>query len=265
MRLRAVMTLLIGAIVAGSAVVYSHAFLRLPDSQQAMRDVVVATDDIPFGHAIKANMLALKSWPADAVPHGAYSSIAEIAGNETAELRRAKYALAKGDILLSNKISDFGEQVSITQKIAPSMRAMTIRVNDVTGVAGFIAPSDRINLTLTRTVDQNLITSTILQDIEVLGIDQTTGGARDEPAKIKTVTVQVEPADAQKLALAQQAGTLSLSLRHIDAADQPILDSISVSDLTDQVRPRPKKLKRRQPSIVVNRAGQRITIEVPSG
>ena len=173
--------------------------------------------------------------------------------------------LPKGDILFDSKVSDFGEQVSITQQIDPRLRAVTIRVNDVTGVAGFIAPADRIDLTLTRTVDQNLVTSTILQDVEVLGIDQKAGGARSEPGKIKTVTVQVEPSDAQKLALAQQAGTLSLSLRHIDAADQQVLDSITVGDLTHQAKPKPKVKTSGLPSIVVNRGGQRSTIEVPSG
>ncbi len=264
MRLGALLTTLFGLGMAGSAVVYIHVFMKSPATPQAMRDVVVAIEDIPFGHIIEQDMLALRSWPADAVPNGTYSTLAQVIGNGNVQPRRAKYALAKGDVLLHSKASDFGEQVTITQQIDPRMRAVTIRVDDVTGVAGLIAPSDRIDLTLTRTVDQNLMTSTILQDVEVLGIDQSGKGQKNKPAKIKTVTVQVEPADAQKLALAQQAGTLSLSLRHIDAADQPVLDSISVSDLTEQAEPKPKKPKRELPSIVVNRAGQRSTIEVPS-
>lgn len=265
MRLRALMTSVFGVAVAGSAVVYVHAFMKSPPVQPSLRDIVVASDQIPFGHIIEADMLTVQRWPADAIPDGTFSSIEQVIDETNIKPRRAKYALAEGDILSKSKVSDFGEEVTITQKIDPRMRAVTIPVNDVTGVAGFIAPADRIDLTLTRTVDQNLTTSTILQDIEVLGIDQSTGGARSEPGTIKTVTVQVEPGDAQKLALAQQAGTLSLSLRHIDAADQQVLDTISVGDLTDQGERKPKTTTRGLPSIVVNRRGARETIEVPSG
>lgn len=265
MRLGAILTVVLGVATAGSAVVYTSIFMKSPATAQVMRDIVVAVEDIPFGHTIETGMLAIRSWPADAVPDGAFLTLEQVIGNGNVQPRRAKYTLAKGDVLLDTKASDFGEQITITQQIDPTMRAVAIRVNDVTGVAGFIAPSDRIDLTLTRTVDQNLTTSTILQDVEVLGIDQKTAGARSAPAKIKTVTVQVKPVDAQKLALAQQAGTLSLSLRHIDAADQQVLDSISVSDLTDQAQSTPKKAKRGLPTISVNRGGERSTIEVPRG
>ena len=269
MRLRALFTLFAGVAVAGSAVFYIHTTMKLPAAQPSMRDIVVTTEQIPFGHVIEADMLAVQTWPAGAIPDGTFSSLAQIVGEGEGEgeakPRRAKFALAEGEILFDAKVSDFGEQVSITQQIDPRMRAVTIRVNDVTGVAGFIAPADRIDLTLTRAVNQNLVTSTILQDVEVLGIDQKAGRARSQPGKIETVTVQVQPADAQKLALAQQAGTLSLSLRHIDAADQQVLDSISVGDLTHRAKPKPKVMKSGLPSIVVNRGGQRSTIEVPSG
>jgi len=262
MRVRALLTMVVGVAVAGSAVVYTHAFLKVPGAQQPLKDVVVALDDIPFGHIIEPEMLALQSWPAHAMPSGSFSSLEEIIGNGEDEERRAKYVLAKGDVIFASKISDFGEPVSITQQIDPTMRAVTIRVNDVTGVAGLIAPSDRIDLTLTRNVERQLVTSTILQDVEVLGIDQ---GGKKTTGKVKTVTVQVAPADAQKLALAQQAGTLSLSLRHIDAADRPALYSIGVNDLTEQVKATPQKPRTRLPSIIVNRRGERSTVEVPSG
>ena len=261
MQLRSLVTCLVGVVVAGSAVVYTHVFVRVPGAQQPVRDVVVAVGDIRFGQKIEAEMLAVQSWPLHAIPHGSFSSLDAVIGDQEGQERRAKFALAKGDVIFTSKVSDFGEPVSITQKIDPSMRAVTIRVNDVTGVAGLIAPSDRVDLTLTRNIDRKLFTSTILQDIEVLEIDGQ-GKARQ---RAKTVTVQVDPADAQKLALAQQAGTLSLSLRHIDAADRPALRSISVSDLTEPERAAPKKKRSILPEVVVNRRGQRLTVEVPSG
>lgn len=266
MRLRALLTVVLGLLVAGSAVIYTHVTLQTPAATPAVQDVVVADTEIAFGQTLDGDMLSLRSWPAHMVPDGVFTSIDQVVGKADQKPRRAKNAIARGDILFDAKVSDFGEQVTITERIDPGMRAVAIRVNDVTGVAGFIAPSDRVDLTLTRTVDQSLTTATILQNVQVLGIDQTADGTRSDPAKVRTVTVQVKPADAQKLALAQQAGTLSLSLRHIDAADNPRLNSINVGDLTDEEKPK-RRVKKPSglPSIVVNRGGQRTTIEVPSG
>lgn len=265
MRLRSFLTVLLGISVAGSAVVYVQLFIKRPAAQQAMRDVVVVVEDIGFGEVMSADMLAVQSWPTHAVPNGTFSTLTQVISDVEGQERRAKLPLAKGDILFSSKISDYGELVSITQQIDPSMRAVTIRVNDVTGVAGLIAPADRIDLTLTRNVQQQLVTSTLLQDVEVLGIDQQGRGRTQESGSARTVTVQVSPSDAQRLALAQQAGTLSLSLRHIDAADRPVLQSISVDDLTEKAKAPPKRIKPHLPAIVVNRRGERSTIEVPSG
>lgn len=265
MRFRSFLTVLLGVSIAGSAVVYVQHFIKTPSAQQAMRDVVVVVEDVSFGEVMSADMLAVQSWPAHAVPNGAFSSVNQVISEAKGQERRAKLPLAKGDILFSSKISDYGELVSITQQIDPSMRAMTIRVDDVTGVAGLIVPADRIDLTLTRNVDQKLRTSTLLQDVEVLGIDQQGEGANRRAGNVKTVTVQVSPRDAQKLALAQQAGTLSLSLRHIDAADRLALQSISVDDLAETAKAAPKRVKSHQPAIVVIRRGERSTVEVPSG
>lgn len=270
MRVRSLLTMVVGVAVAGSAVVYTHAFIKVPGVQQPMRDVVVAQSEIPFGQIIETEMLAIQSWPAHAVPNGAFSSLHDVVGDkiddeQVDDGRRAKFLLAKGDVLFASKVSDFGEPVSITQQIDPAMRAVTVRFNDSSGVGGLIAPSDRIDLTLTRNVDQQLVTTTIMQDVEVLGIDRPATGGQSNSSRAKTVTVQVAPDDAQKLALAQQAGTLSISLRHIDAADRPALHSINVNDLTESVAEAPKKPRTRLPSIVVNRRGERLTVEVPSG
>lgn len=271
MQLRSLLTCLVGFAVAGSAVVYTHAFIRVPGAQQLMRDVVVATSEIPFGQIIEPEMLAIQSWPAHAVPNGAFSSLRDVVGDKVdgedvgGDGRRAKFTLARGDVIFASKVSGFGEPVSITQQIDPAMRAVTIRINDTSGVGGLIAPADRIDLTLTRNVDQQLITSTIMQDVEVLGLDRPGAGGQSNNGRVKTVTLQVAPDDAQRLALAQQAGTLSISLRHIDAADRPALHSINVNDLTEPVTEAPKKPRTRLPSIVVNRRGERLTVEVPSG
>ncbi len=264
MRLRALLTLCLGLVVAGSAVAYTHLVLQAPRTAPAMQTLVVARADIGFGHVITEDMLAVRQWPADAVPDGVFTSIEQVLGDGEQEPRRAKRVITAGELLLGAKVSGFGEKVTITERIDPDMRAVAIRVNDVTGVAGFVTPSDRVDITLTRMVDQTLRASTILQDVKVLGIDQAADGTRNKPSVVKTVTVQVKPPEVQKLALAQQAGTLSLSLRHLDAGDKPKLDDISVRDLVESVRPKRRSRKRISPSVMVNRAGERTRVDVPS-
>ncbi len=82
MRLRALLTLFLGIIIAGSAVIYIHVAMNRPTSVQAMRAVVVAEADIAFGHIIEADMLSLRSWPANAVPEGVFASIDEVLGED---------------------------------------------------------------------------------------------------------------------------------------------------------------------------------------
>ena len=264
MRLRALLTLCLGLIVAGSAAAYTHLVLQAPRSGPAMQNLVMASTDIGFGRIINEDMLTVRQWPVDAVPEGVFTSIEQVLGDGEQKPRRAKRAIVAGELLLGAKVSGFGEKVTITERIDPDMRAVAIRVNDVTGVAGFVTPSDRVDITLTRMVDQTLRASTILQDVKVLGIDQAADGTRNRPSVVKTVTVQVRPAEVQKLARAQQAGTLSLSLRHLDASGKPVLGDISVGDLTDNVRLARRPRTRISPSVMVNRAGERTRVDVPS-
>ncbi len=147
------------------------------------------------------------------------------------------------------------------------MRAVAIRVDDVSGVAGFVTPGDRVDVILTRDLDQSIQAHTILQNLKVLGIDQDADKkVRDKPSIVRTITVEVEPNDVQKVALAQQAGKLSLSLRNMETADTTRLDTITVQDLTDEDRPAPvKPVTAELPSVSVNRGGERSSVTVPSG
>ena len=132
-------------------------------------------------------------------------------GTGSAEPRRARRAISAGEPLLELKVSAFGERVTISDLIDPVKRALAIRVTDVTGVAGFVTPGDKVDIVLTRDLDGGeMRADTILQNIVVRGTDQVADQDRDKPSVVRTVTVEVTPDEAQKLALAQQAGTLSL-------------------------------------------------------
>src|SRR3546814_9365193 len=118
------------------------------------------------------------------------------------------------------------------------MRAVTIRVNDVAGVAGFVLPGDRVDVLLTRdrtggeggNVANNLITDVLLQNVKVLGIDQDANQEKDKPSVAKAVTLEVSPQQAQKLALASQLGSLALMLRNLGDAEQEMVKQITTSE-----------------------------------
>ena len=94
------------------------------------------------------------------------------------------------------------------------MKAVTIRVNDVEGVAGFVLPGDHVDVVLTRPGDKNIaINDVVIQNARVLAIDQLADERADKPSVVKAVTLEVDVTDGQKLALASTVGTLSLMLR----------------------------------------------------
>jgi pilus assembly protein CpaB len=114
------------------------------------------------------------------------------------------------------------------------MRAVTIRVNDVEGVAGFVLPGDRVDIALTRQVDKGAATTdVVLQNTRVLAIDQTADERNDKPSVVKAVTLEVDTAAAQKIALAASVGTLSLMLRKAGEMASESTRRISLGDLVN--------------------------------
>jgi pilus assembly protein CpaB len=117
------------------------------------------------------------------------------------------------------------------------MKAISIRVNDVLGVAGFVRPSDRVDVLLTRVVrnqqnnSERTYVDVLLQGVKVLAVDQTADERKDEPSVVKTVTFEVTTDEAQRLTLGASIGTLSLALRHIASSDVEQTRPITVADL----------------------------------
>ena len=124
-------------------------------------------------------------------------------------------AIEANEPILSSKITGPGQRATLSAMIADGMRAVTIRVNDVEGVAGFVLPGDRVDVALTRQGDKSASTSTdvVLQNVKVLAIDQIADERADKPSIARAVTLEVDTNSAQKLALASPVGTLSLMLR----------------------------------------------------
>jgi pilus assembly protein CpaB len=152
------------------------------------------------------------------------------------------------------------------------MRAVSIRVDDVSGVAGFILPGDRVDVMLTRRLegtapDSSLATDIILQNVLVLGIDQLSDQDREKPVVARTATVAVTPEDAQKLALAQQAGTLGLALRNATSVDRVPSERVVQRDLAPNAAPAPhpaRRVTRAQDGVQVIYGGGRTPLAPPA-
>ncbi|MDW4499970.1 Flp pilus assembly protein CpaB [Sulfitobacter sp. D35] len=250
MRLGSFVMAIAGLSVAGGSVYavrnyISAQAMQVQDANASVVRVLAAAHDIPFGHAIEGHMLTTIEWPASSVPPGAFTDRAEVLGQTGGEPRRAKARLAQGELLLSTKLSEFGEKVTIVQTLGANTRAMAIKVDAETAVGGFVTPGDYVDVLLTQGRDSEIRAVTILQNIRVVGVDQSSDEQSDETAIARTVTVEVTPGEGQRLALAQKAGTLSLSLRTLEGAVDEPLESVRLADLMREVSPVPETEKRR--------------------
>ncbi len=266
MRFRSLLVIMLGMALAGMSIYASRELLQVQPAtasvdpaQPRLVSVVVAGQDIDFGVPIDARKLTTIQWPVDAVPPGTFSDFSDLLPANGQEPRRAKRAMAQGELVLTGKISEFGEKVTIVQTLGKNTRAMAIKVNAQTAVGGFVTPGDTVDVLMTQGRGARLRAVTILQNIRIVGVDQKADELNDQANVAKTVTVEVTPEQGQKLALAQRAGTLSLSLRTLDSVVDTPLSSIRLSDIMDDEAPAIVEPKR---TIKVRRAGDVKNVEL---
>ena len=212
------------------------------EPEMPLTAIVVASHDLDNGAKLEANDIQLVRWPASSVPRGAFDSFDAIfSGAKSPGDRLVLVAMVPGEPVLRTKISGFGARPTLSARVGPGMRAFSIKIDDVSGVAGFILPGDRVDIMLTRTVGSgSLVADVIMQSVTVLGIDQLSDQRADKPVVGRTATVEVTPQQAEKLALAQKAGTLSLSLRNQQTTDvvatAPVAEHDLIGGVTHKVR-----------------------------
>lgn len=240
---RSVLVALLGVAVAGGSAYGAREYLNqsravaATDPEAALVSVIVAGRDIPFGQTIQPQMLQIISWPRTALPPGAFTDIDVLVAKPGMQPRRATHEMTQGELILASKVSNFGEKVTIVQSLGENTRAMAIKVEAETAVGGFVTPGDAVDIVLTQGRDETLRAVTILQNIRIVGVDQMADQQSDAPTVAQTVTVEVTPEQSQTLALAQKAGTLSLSLRSLDNAEDKPLESIRLSDILREKSP----------------------------
>jgi len=218
--------------------------------------IVVAAKPLRFGAELGTMSLREVSWPQDAVPAGAFAKISDL----TSSGRRVVLtAIEANEPILASKITGSGQRATLSAMLGEGMKAVTIRVNDVEGVAGFVLPGDRVDVVLTRQQDKTAAADVVLQNVRVLAVDQIADERTDKPSVAKAVTLEVEVVSAQKLALAATVGTLSLALRKAGEAAASNTRRITLSDL-----PKANVPDDRFATISVVRAGQKFEYSVPT-
>jgi pilus assembly protein CpaB len=192
--------------------------------------IVVASKPLRFGNELTSTSLKEIPWPEGAVPAGAFAKIPDVlSGNNR---RVVLTPIDTNETILSSKITGPGQRATLSATLQDGMRAVTIRVNDVEGVAGFVLPGDRVDVALTRQLDKAAATTdVVLQNTRVLAVDQTADERNDKPSVVKAVTLEVDTAAAQKLALAASVGSLSLMLRKAGEVATETTKRVTLSDL----------------------------------
>ena len=225
---------------------------------QATRTIVVAASSLRFGSPLASGNLREVAWPEGALPEGSFSSIQDLLGGGK---RIVLSPIEPNEPVLASKLTGPGQRATLSAVLHEGMKAVTVRVSDVEGVAGFVLPGDRVDVLLTRRQDKSGMTDVVLQNTRVLAIDQTADERTDKPSVVKAVTLEVDTVAAQKLTLASQVGTLALALRKAGeevAADQR---RISTEDLgRDSAPVGPKRFS----TVTVIRAGKKEEYGVPS-
>lgn len=176
--------------------------------------VAVATVDISLGARLNPNMVRMVDWPVDAMPPGA------LVDAKLVEARVARASMQRGEPVIEGKLAPPGTQGGLSAVVADGKRAMTVRVNDVVGVAGFALPGNFVDIMVNtqedgvKTYKDQAISKIVLERILVLAIGQEPGRDETKPKVVNAVTLELTPDQAEKLDLARSIGTLSLVLRN---------------------------------------------------
>ncbi|MCJ8191047.1 Flp pilus assembly protein CpaB [Sphingomicrobium aestuariivivum] len=239
MRRQSVIAIAIALVLGIVAVYLANSWLgareaRIDAANQGTTEVAVAAVPLAYGTPITPDKVRFANYPTDMLPAGVFTTMDELLPDG-----RSRHALRPIEVnqpLLAADLTGEGEGASIAALLPDGMRAATVQINAVSGVAGFIRPNDTVDVLITRQPIQGQggqqVTDVLLQNIRVIAMDQqSTSG--DERARLSsTATLEVSPVEAQKLALGQRLGSLSLVLRKPGEEENiALVETVSLDDL----------------------------------
>lgn len=264
MRSRAGLLILMALAAGGLAAILAFRFLREPDAPDPSRtaavhtEVVVATRDLDVGTTIEAADVQTIDWPGDATPEGYAASADEVVG------RGVLQPIHANEPVLPFKLASADLGRGLAMLVPEGKRAVSVPVDDVVAVAGWVRPGTRVDVLVTLDRLENPgepATQIVLQNVEVLGNDKVIAKDEEgEAAEISVVTLLVDPPSAERLSLAQTKGRIQLALRNnldLETVETP---GVRASQLLSFARPAPVRARAAPPP-----RPSRRTIEVYRG
>ena len=216
MRRPMVFVLLAGlAAMLASVMVYSALKRREAEVQQAMShnvEVVVAAYDLPLGTKIETGEVKMARWSADSLPEGSYTDPRQVIGSYV------KNSMVANEPIVQSKLFTGDKTAGVMPLLIPfGMRAVSVPVDEVSDIAGFVLPHTRVDVLVATQGGEGAekaFSKVVLQNVEVLAVAQEVEQKKDEPTVVKVVTLLVTPQEAERLALASRSGSLRLAMRN---------------------------------------------------
>ena len=237
--LKAFGLLFIAVLIGLTAAVYAA---NMATTQTvASSKVIVAAVDIELGGKLNSQMLTIVDWPSASVPAGAFKDVKDV------QDRVVMTGVMRGEAILERKLAPPGSQGGLSAVIAQGKRAMTVRVNDVVGVAGFALPGNYVDVMVNAVQDKAKgddnaqISKTVLSHVLVLAVAQEAGRDDTKPRVVSAVTLELSLEDSEKLDLARSVGTLSLVLRNQVDKQDVVTQGITKKQLLGESSPQPTK------------------------
>lgn len=222
---RAITMLVISLIIGAVSVVLATRWMTT-QAALATTKVVVAARDIQLGTPLTEDMLKVVDWPSASTVTGIHKDPKSLEG------RVVNAMVVRGEPVLDAKLAPFGTKGGLSAVIGAGRRAITVRVNEVSGVAGFSLPGNYVDLVVnTQDERDKPISKIVLERILVLAVAQEASRDETKPKVVSAVTLEVTPEDAEKLDLARSVGTLSLVLRNQVDQDAVATDGARKADL----------------------------------
>jgi pilus assembly protein CpaB len=242
--------MILAVVIAFGAVIVAARWIS--GQAQGGNKIAVANADIGLGARLNPEMIRMVDWPSSAMPTGVFTDGKQL------ESRVARTGMQRGEPILESKLAPAGTKGGLSAVVAEGKRAITVRVNDVVGVAGFALPGNFVDILVNTQEegarsgnrDQN-ISKIVLERILVLAVAQESGRDETKPKVVNAVTLEVSPEQAEKLDLARSVGTLSLVLRNqvdpqpvnTDGATKSSLLNVKATPEPEPVKPEPAKQK----------------------
>jgi pilus assembly protein CpaB len=214
---------LVAAVMARNWIQQNAAAVPAPTGK-----IVVAAVPLGFGTELTRDNLAEIPWGAGALPEGAFTTKDDLLKDG----RRAVLApLERNEPVLRGKITGAGQRASLSALLEEGYKAVTIRVDDVRGVAGFVLPGDHVDVVLIRNEKGDTYSDVLIQHVKVLAVDQLANERQEKATVARAVTLRVTTEQAQKILLAGDVGKLSLILRQAGEANAERARRVTEEDL----------------------------------